>query len=177
MGGTAVGNATWSIANDSVPSWLHLASLDGAYTSLTDEAEIVELTAVTSGLREAYENYDAQLQLSVVSDAVRVFYVPVLLRLSAPDSAPNGTWGAVLPPAFDGAPRASCTTAIAITTTAAIEAMASFQFTSCDAEAMPVAHSLPSTDDTRLFTASVRFLGNGSTHDADVITHTYGVYR
>ena len=176
MGGTAKDNATWSIAASTVPLWLHLDSLHGEYTSVEDEAEIVQLTAVTVGLHEKYENYEAVLQLVVTSDIEHVFSVPVLLQLSVMDDAALGTWGAIPAPAFEGASRPSCTSHPAVATAVVVEVEARFHFTSCDAEAMPVAHSLPSTEDARAFAASVRSIGDATAVTVPVVPQTFGVY-
>eukprot|EP00966_Prymnesium_polylepis_P034499 802109-Prymnesium_polylepis.1 len=177
MSGTAEGNATWAVTPSTVPSWLVLEAYNGLYTSLENEAAFVRATAVTSGFVERLENYQASLRLTITSARVDVFEIPVLLRLSARDSAALGTWGAISAPTVEGAARGSCSSAVRVATTYVLNVDARIPFTSCDMESMPVAHSLPSTDDTRSFTASVTSLTQSTTHAATVVPRAYGIYH
>ena len=176
MGGTATGAATWDITPSSVPSWLHLDALNGVYTSSNDEAEIVGLTALTSGLLEHPEDYESKLEITVTSDIVKVYQVPVLLQMYARDYANHGTWGQVKPPLIKGGARGSCTSTYPMSSTAVIGEQTRMYFTSCDADSLPVSHMLPSTEDSRTYTASVTSISDGTSFTAMVVPTTYGIY-
>jgi hypothetical protein len=175
MGGTAEGNATWAIENSSVPAWLSLDALNGPYTTAANvPTPFVAVTALTSGFLERPENYEAKLRLTVSSRLDVVFEIPVMLQLSARVEASFSAWGTIDAPVVEGGARLSCTSAPAMQTSLVIDKEARFFFTSCDRDAMPVAHSLPSIEDTRAFVASVR--QDNIVYSADVVPQTCGVY-
>eukprot|EP00966_Prymnesium_polylepis_P013977 322280-Prymnesium_polylepis.1 len=175
MAGTAERNSTWAIDPASVPGWLQLDRLSGDYTSQSNEAPIVQVTATTSGYLERPEGYEESIKLTVFSDTVKFFQVPVLLKLSALDDASTSTWGAIAAPETEGAARASCVGVPLPSSAATVDQEFRVPFTACDLDALPVAHALPSATDPRSFTATV--LHDGVTHTAAVLPDSYGLYR
>ncbi|KAL1507405.1 hypothetical protein AB1Y20_008247 [Prymnesium parvum] len=176
MGGTARGNATWRVDPSSVPRWLVLDALQGEYTSADDEAEIVRVTGVTSGVVERRQAYSATLRLTVVSSASeKVFHVPVTLQLYAPDEARRGVWGDISA-AQHGVEQPSCATPLAVAELLALEAEHRFYFTSCDQDSLPVGHTLPTSADERTFRATVTHVSDGTQYSPSVVPRVGGVY-
>jgi hypothetical protein len=176
MGGTAVGDATWAIDALSLPLWLYAEALRGNYTSLSDEAPIVTLTAVTSGFAERPEGYEQKLRLTVHADTETSFDVPVQLKISVIDDAQRGVWGAVSAPAADGI-RPACATVLRPLAAAVVDSEFRIPFTSCDGEGLPVAHALPSANDLRAFSASLTAPSDSLlAHALTIISQPYGVY-
>lgn len=149
MKGSKEANVTWAIDPNSVPSWMTLGATAGRYTSAADEANIVTLTAASDGLPESPSPYEAFLGLTVSASVDVKFAVPVILFVTSRDNVSKSVWGKV---------KGSCITdAVAPSSAAFVDREFMVPFTSCDANALPVAHILPSDSDARIFTASYRF--------------------
>jgi hypothetical protein len=181
MAGTAETGSTWGIDSSSVPDWMQILNLSGSvltppyggsYGSMENEASVVTIVAITKGLFDRKDPYEERLRLSVFSDKTTVFEVPVLLKLTVVDVPAKSTWGSVAPAGQDGL-RDPCRNAVPPPNTTAIDAPYSVPFTSCDEDALPVAHVLA----TDTFKATLRRVRDDRTKAASVIAISEGVYQ
>ena len=150
----------WNVTNaEALPAWLKLPVRTAPIAPAAEEVTFsVELSA--AGLRERATPYVDALQVRVESDSVNDTHtVPV--RLSVASRTDAVVWGRV------GADE-RCSSANVTEASVVVGVESAVRFTACDAEGLPVAHSLPSATDPRSFTASLNgtdspltYLGNG----------------
>eukprot|EP00966_Prymnesium_polylepis_P036588 848952-Prymnesium_polylepis.1 len=168
MDGTSRSNATWEISASSVPSWLVVERLQSAahirynFADPEGEKDIVNITAITSGLPEQIQRYEGKLRLTMFADVECVFLVDVLLKLASVDDAGHSVWGEVAAPEKEGGPQLACSKATCPSAVAEVSSEFRVPFTSCDVDGLPVAHAQPSSNDPRVFLASITRVGSDS---------------
>ena len=181
MTGAATTGASWSVDRATVPSWLHVSAESGELGADTDTAPIFAMRAESTGVPESPAPYEAAVEVHVESQQDAVFVIPVVLQIEA--RVQYSQWGAVAAAVSgDALSRAPCgaagssSTPLA-STVAVLGEEALFPFTACDADALPVAHALPTTSDPRSFAVTVRRKADGSIHAARLLAQpNNGVY-
>ena len=163
MTGSGISLATWTSAvrylPKTVPAWVQL-QLGGGLIPAGAEQMRLWIVATSSGLAERSEVYQAHLDLSVMSQNNVTLTVPIFLSVSASTTA--AAWGTVLE---NG--RCAETVDAATSMTHSLDDQIDLHFVACDVEMLPVQHRLPTVDDPREFSITVRHAGGEAREGVD----------
>ena len=153
MAGTGISSATWTSAvrylPKTVPAWVQLQLGSGVIPAGVEQMRFW-IVATSSGLAERSEAYQAHLDLSVTAQSNVTLTVPIFLSVSASTTA--AVWGMMVQ---NGRCAAEAVGAV-MSMTHSLKDQIDLHFVACDVEMLPVQHRLPSADDPREFSITVR---------------------
>ena len=142
VGGTQEAALKWRVSSASVPRWLQVSPASGVLSTVEERrAHFLTVSVGSAGMREELEPLLATLNVTVEVGGVReTVLLPIYTIIATTATAATSMWGL---PGRDGrcVPRREAERSpLAVT----VGQMREVEFTSCDFEALEVAHSVPS---------------------------------